>query len=155
MATTPKKDPLSPNTAAGRLRQRAHAAARARLERESIEGRRRREVLEVLHGDSQTGLDPGDLVGPALDDADRSLAHAAFCADVAVSVTRLESGNAKEIGEGTLLYGLVIGEAVQVAIPHRGVLRTTAVRSVSALGPRAVQIVTRRSTYRLRLRTEP
>ena len=77
-----------------------------------------------------------------------------FAKSAAVAVTRLNGGRAKDIGAGTLLYDLVIGETLQVAIPAVGVLRTTPVRSVSGIAPHRVDIVTQHSTYRLRLRPE-
>ncbi len=165
MATARPKAPLpTPSTPAGRLRQRARAAMRARhgvgagrLDPEdSFEARRYREVLTLAyHGDSQTGIDPGDVAGPPDAATSRPLACPGFEEGARVSVTRLDTGDAKEIGVGTLLYDLGIGEACQVAIPDAGVLRTTPVRSASAIGADVVQIVTRRSTYRLRLRLRP
>ena len=166
MATTEKKATTwRPATAAGRLRQRALSAARARqadavpaeTPDDSFEGRRRQAILDVLENgesspsDSQTGIQTGDLAGPIERAGEpRRAAYPGFTEDTEVQVTRLAAGRAKEMGTGTLLFDLRIGEPVQVAIPGVGVLRTTELRSVSAIGTTSVQIVTRRSTYRLR-----
>ena len=168
MATAHDKPPAwMPKTAAGRLRQRARQAAMARggggtrvqadptRGDDSFEARRKRELLAVVHGygdpgASQTGVVRGDVAGPREQGPPRPLARPGFEEGVELSVTRLGAGRAKDMGAGTLLYDLAIGEACQVAIPDAGVLRTTPVRSVSVLSADAVQIVTQRSTYRLR-----
>lgn len=75
-----------------------------------------------------------------------------FVTKARVAVTRIASGRREDLGIGELLASAKAGQPLEVSLPAVGVMRTTAVRSVSRVGVNTLQLVTRRSTYRLDLK---
>lgn len=75
-----------------------------------------------------------------------------FVRKARVGVTRIAGGRREDLGIGELLATAATGRPLEVSLPSVGVMRTTAVRSVSRVGVNTLQLITRRSTYRLDLK---
>jgi hypothetical protein len=79
-----------------------------------------------------------------------------FCSGARVRVTRIRAGEFQgdergDLGSALLLDDLAVGESARFSLDSGPTVATSPVRGLEKLGARAVQLVTRNSTYRFDL----